>query len=127
MMLSKRDSMAPSFGSSIGGETLSPRTSMIQPLAPAVVLKEPGSSAEGSGRGDARTSPILTMGGSFVSPRQRNSIGLGYTINGLPKMPSTRPGVVKQGQRTFSVDRPHSQRDHSVGHMMFDISLLRPC
>ncbi len=106
MMLSKRDSLAPSFGSSIGDGTLSPRASMLQPLAPAVVLKEPGTSTHEGIGGDARTSPIMTTGGSFVSPRQRNSVGLGYTINGLPKVSSNRPGALKQGKRSFSADRP---------------------
>jgi hypothetical protein len=113
VMLSKRDSMAPSFGSSIG-DVLSPRTSMMQPIAQAVLMKDQSSGDEMSGRDSQATSPVLARAVSVASPRNRTSAGMGYTINGLPKMPTTRAGNVKQGMRSYSADRPGVQRTFTV-------------
>jgi hypothetical protein len=67
-----------------------------------------------SGRDSQATSPVLARAVSVASPRNRTSAGMGYTINGLPKMPTTRAGNVKQGMRSYSADRPSVQRTFTV-------------
>ncbi len=101
----KRESLTPSLQST-GAQ--SPR----HVLAPAAVLRDAGSSPAREDDTHAPYTPPL----DGLSPRPRNSVGLGYTLNGMPKRSNSIAGS-SQGRRAFSADRPNVQRAFSVSRV----------